>query len=73
MLSFSYDIVSRGQHPGAPLTRGYLFVADLESAKRLVQGVNVRNLNGQSDLEVILCDQMGNEIWRGPYLRSSNA
>ena len=71
MLSFSYDIVPRGRRQGAPLTRGYLYVADLESAKRLVQRVNVRNLNGQSDLEVILRNPLGNEIWRGPYLESS--
>ena len=68
MLSFSYVIVPRGQRQGAPLTRGYLYVADLESAKRLVQRGNVRSLDGKSDLEVILHDQLGNEIWRGPYL-----
>jgi hypothetical protein len=62
MLSFSYDIVPRGQRQGTPLTRGYLYVADLESAKRLVQSVNVRNVDGQSNLEVILRDPLDNEI-----------
>ena len=62
MLSFSYDIVPRGQRQGAPLTSGYLYVADLESAKRLVQRGNVRNLEGQSDLELILRDPLGNKL-----------
>jgi hypothetical protein len=73
MLSFSYDIVPGGQRQGAPLTHGNPYIADLESPKRYVQRVNVRNLDAQSYLEVILRDPLGNEIWRGRYLRSSNA
>jgi hypothetical protein len=48
--------------------RGSLYITDVENAKRYVQTVSVPNLQGQSDLEVILRDMLGNEIWRGPYL-----
>ena len=70
MRLFSYDIVPRGQRMGQPLMKGSLYIADVEGAKRHVQTVTVPNLQGQSDLEVIVRDTQGNEIWRGPYLGS---
>ena len=56
------------------LIMGNLFITDFESAKRYVQTVTVHDLQGQSDLEVILRDMQGKELWRGPYLgNGSNA
>jgi hypothetical protein len=50
------------------MATGNLYIADVERAKRYVQTVTVPNLPGSTDLEVILRDKLGSEIWRGPYL-----
>ena len=74
MPLFGYDIIPRGQRMGQSLIMGNLFITDFESAKRYVQTVTVHDLQGQSDLEVILRDMQGKELWRGPYLgNGSNA
>jgi hypothetical protein len=72
MLLFSYQIVPRGGHKGQVAATGNLYIADVERAKRHVQTVTVPNLEGPSDLEVILQDKLGSEIWRGPYLGPDN-
>ena len=66
MLTFSYQIVPSGG--GKPLTRGSLYIADVESAKRHVQTVAAPGVVAEPGMEVILQDFMGSEIWRGPYL-----
>ena len=39
-----------------------------EAAKRYVQTVKAPNLSGRRDLEVILKDSQGKELWRGTYI-----
>jgi hypothetical protein len=71
MILFSYDIVMRDQSMGQPLMRGSLYVRDAESARRHAQTARVPGLSEQpSQLQVILRDHLGLEIWRGPYLGS---
>jgi predicted acyltransferase len=69
MLWFSYQIILGGG-TGQALVSGSVYIADVESAKRHVQTVTApgANIVGRSDLDVILRDSTGSEIWRGPYL-----
>ena len=69
MILFSYQIVPSGGSKEHALARGTLYIADVQKAKRYVQTVAAPNLAADaSDLEVILLDHMGSQIWRGPYL-----
>jgi hypothetical protein len=66
MMTFHYQIVPSGGQP--PLTRGSLYIADVERAKQHVQTVTAHGVVAEPGMEVILQDPLGNEIWRGPYL-----
>ena len=68
MTVFSYQIVPPGGYKGQAVSTGNLYIAGVESAKLYVQTVPAPNLADLSNLEVILLDHMGSEIWRGPYL-----
>ena len=68
MLLFSYQIVPRGGQTEHALVTRNLYVSDVESAKRYVRTVTMPDLPAISELEVILRDKLGLEIWRGPYL-----
>jgi hypothetical protein len=68
MTGFSYQIVPPGGYKGQAVSTGNLYIADVESAKRYVQTVAVPNLADACDLEVVLQNTDGSEIWRGPYL-----
>ena len=68
MILFSYQIVPAGGYKEQAVSTGNLYIAGVESAKLYVQTVPAPNLADLSDLEVILLDHMGSEIWRGPYL-----
>ena len=71
MILFNYDIVRRDQSVGQPLMRGSLYVRDVESARLHAQTARVPGLSEQpAELQVILRDHQGLEIWRGPYLGS---
>ena len=72
-LVFSYHIVPNGGTRAEALVNGSLYTGSLETAKKHVQRVGAPNLTGQSDLEVILRDMLGNEICRVPYLGSGDA
>ena len=67
MPLFSYQIVPGGG-TGQVLATGSLYIVDVERAKRYVQTVIVHGLFAVPGMQVILQDQMGTEIWRGPYL-----
>lgn len=71
VVLFGYDIVPRGESRAQPLMQGSLYIADVERAKRYVQTVTVPGLSEKpSNLEVVLRDRLGHELWRGPYLGS---
>jgi hypothetical protein len=70
-MLFSYFIVPTGSHGGQALIRGNLYISDADSAKQHVQTVAAPGLVGP-DLDVILQDARGNEIWRGPYQGGSS-
>jgi len=67
-MVFKYRIIPKGGGAGQVLVNGSLYTTDIESAKRHVQTVSAYGVSPQSDLEVILLDGRGTEIWRGPYL-----
>jgi hypothetical protein len=67
-MFFSYLIVPKGDQAGQALTGGHLSIGNLEKAKRHVQTVPAPNVAQHGELEVILLDHAGLEIWRGPYL-----
>jgi hypothetical protein len=71
-LIFVYYIVPRGGGVTDALVRANLHTPTVEVAKRYVQTVTAPQVAGQSDLEVILFDTNGAEIWRGPYLGSGD-
>jgi hypothetical protein len=71
MSMFSYEIVLSGV--GQTLTKGSLYIADVESAKLHVQTVGAHGIVAELGMEVILRDLLGNEIWRGPYLGTATA
>jgi hypothetical protein len=71
MLMFSYQIVPSSG--GQALTRGTLYIADVESAKLHVQTVAAHGVVAEPGMEVILLDFLGSEIWRGPYLGRDGA
>jgi hypothetical protein len=68
-LFFVYYIVPIGGAESDALVKGNLVTSTLEAAKRYVPGVTAPNVQGRSDLEVIL--QRGNEIFRCPHKGSS--
>jgi hypothetical protein len=70
MLLFSYQVVPRSGYK--VLTTGNPYISDVERAKWYVQTVTVPYLPRSTDLEVILRDKLGSEIWRGPYLGPDN-
>jgi len=69
-LFFTYQIVDEDQQP---LVNGSLYIGSLDSAKRHLQRVSAPNVAGKSNLEVVLKDLAGHEVWRGPYLGSGDA
>ena len=71
-LVFSYQIVPK-DNPTKVLVNGALWVSSVDAAKRYVQSARSSIVAGRSDLEVILRDSRGSEIWRGPYLGSDDA
>jgi hypothetical protein len=64
---FTYSIVPRGRGDAQALARGNLYAPNSDAAKRYAQTANLHNDRGRKDLEVILTDDRGTEIWRGPY------
>ena len=72
-MVFIYHIVPRGGTEGQALVVGNLYVNDVETALGYVQTVTAPQLAGKSDLEIVLHDIRGVEIWRGPYLGRENA
>ena len=72
-LVFSYHIVPNGGTREQALVNGSLYTSSLEAAKKHVQTASAPNIAGQSNLEVILRDMLGNEICRVPYLGSTDA
>ena len=69
-LVFSYHIVPSGGTREQSLVNGDIYTSSLDAAKKHVQTVSAPNIAGQSNLEVILRDMLGNEICRVPYLGS---
>jgi hypothetical protein len=67
-LVFSYQIVPSGGAREQSLANGSLYTSSVEAAKKHVQTVSAPDIAGQSNLEVILRDMLGNEICRVPYL-----
>jgi hypothetical protein len=67
---FTYSIVPKGGSDKDALVRGTLYAPNLDAAKRYVPTVNPATVSGRTDLEVILNDSKGQELWRGPYLGS---
>ena len=72
-LIFIYHIVPQGGTAGQALVVGHLIVSSSETAKSYVQIVTAPQLVGKSDLEIILQDIRGVEIWRGPYLGNGSS
>jgi hypothetical protein len=72
MAFFAYHIVPSGGHRGQAYESGTCNASDIEAAKRHVQTVSAPSVV-QTGLEVILQDNGGVEIWRGPYLGSEHA
>lgn len=66
-MLFSYRIVASGGQIGHALVNGHLYIPDIEAAKRYVQTVPAQGVQAGASLEVILYDEKGAEIWRGPY------
>jgi hypothetical protein len=64
---FSYRIVASGGQIRHELVDGHLYISDIEAAKRYVQTVPAQGVRADAGLEVILYDEKGAEIWRGPY------
>ena len=69
-LVFSYHIVPSGGTREQSLVNGGRYTSSFEAAKKHVQTVSAPDIAGQSNLEVILRDMLGNEICRVPYLGS---
>jgi hypothetical protein len=59
---FFYQIVSED---GQPIVNGNCYISDFEAAKHHIETVSARKLAGKSNLEAILKDITGHEIWRG--------
>lgn len=68
---FTYCIGPRGGGEADALVRGNLLTATVEAAKRYVQGMTAPTVKGRSDLEVILLDTHGKEVFRCPHKGSS--
>jgi hypothetical protein len=67
-MMFSYRIVPGDGHRGQVLATGSLYIADVASAKLHVQTVVAHGVTAEPGMQVVLLDQLGSEIWRGPYL-----
>jgi hypothetical protein len=72
-LEFSYHIVPNGGTREQAPVNGRLYAGSLETAKKHVQTVRAPKVAGRSDLEAILRDLLGNEIWSGAAKRRSIA
>ena len=66
-MLFSYHIVARGGQTRHALVNGHLYIPDIEAAKRYVQTVPAQGVRPDAGLEVVLYNEKGAEIWRGPY------
>jgi len=64
---FTYSIVPKGGTERDALVRGTLYASNLNAAKRYVPTATSISVSGRADLEVVLSDSNGNEVWRGPY------
>jgi hypothetical protein len=63
-LVFIYYIVPAGGGEEDALVRANLMTASVAAATEYVKGVTAPNVQGRTDLEVILQDGRGNEIFR---------
>lgn len=67
-ILFMYYIAPRGGGLEQALVKGSLYTSSFDSAKKHVQTVSAPKVEWQPNLEVILRDIRGSEIWRAPYL-----
>lgn len=67
-MVFTYRIVPAGGNARQAMLVRALSAANLEKAKQYVQTVAAPEVAGNVDLEVIVEDDKGVELWRGPYL-----
>lgn len=66
-MLFIYYIAPSGGNSTDALVWANLSAPNVDAAKRYAQTVRVPGLKGSGDLEVILHDAQGREVWRGPY------